>query len=159
MQRAKLFFISQVMYVGRENMCTVDGLHFDRIYNARVKAHNPAGASEYSELLSLQTAEGMHTTLTPPSFVHLYLIHPHHPTLDMITLKPYPPLLPPSTHILCPFTTPHPTYISISSDSFLLPIDFQLLALSNLSIPPLPTEAWVKVFRILSDFRILKILN
>ena len=53
------------MYVGQENICTVDGLHFDRIYNARVKAHNHAGESEYSELVSLQTAQGKVQSLVP----------------------------------------------------------------------------------------------
>ena len=50
--------IFQVVYIGPEMMCTVDGLHFNSIYNARVKSQNHAGESEYSDLVSLQTAEG-----------------------------------------------------------------------------------------------------
>ncbi|XP_052770156.1 E3 ubiquitin-protein ligase TRIM9-like isoform X3 [Mya arenaria] len=47
----------RVVYVGPEMMCTVDGLHFNSIYNARVKCQNHAGEGEYSDLVSLQTAE------------------------------------------------------------------------------------------------------
>ncbi|XP_064095508.1 E3 ubiquitin-protein ligase TRIM9-like isoform X3 [Macrobrachium nipponense] len=44
------------VYTGEETVCTIDGLHFNSIYRARVKAFNNSGSSAFCEPLCLQTA-------------------------------------------------------------------------------------------------------
>jgi len=54
-----MLVVLQEVYCGPELICSVDGLHFDSLYNARVKCYNRQGESSYSECICLKTAEGV----------------------------------------------------------------------------------------------------
>uniref|UniRef100_A0AC35FS44 Uncharacterized protein n=1 Tax=Panagrolaimus sp. PS1159 TaxID=55785 RepID=A0AC35FS44_9BILA len=75
------------VYSGFDNICTIDGLHFDTIYNVRVKAFNSAGESLYSDPIGLQTAHVAWFQLTKSSSQRDVILSNNRATLTCTTLN------------------------------------------------------------------------
>ena len=54
------------MYCGSQTVCTIDGLHFNSVYRARIRSYNATGPGPHSQPVRLQTAEGEAPTLCLP---------------------------------------------------------------------------------------------
>ena len=54
------------MYCGSQTVCTIDGLHFNSVYRARIRSYNATGPGPHSQPVRLQTAEGEVPTLCLP---------------------------------------------------------------------------------------------
>jgi tripartite motif-containing protein 9/67 len=60
------------VYCGVETMCQINGLVANSIYNARVKAFNQAGFSDYSQIISVAASPSTcYLLLSPEPIPHL----------------------------------------------------------------------------------------
>ncbi|XP_049500981.1 tripartite motif-containing protein 67 isoform X2 [Panthera uncia] len=72
------------VYVGKETLCTIDGLHFNSTYNARVKAFNSSGVGPYSKTVVLQTSDVPSLPLLPSFPVAWFTFDPNSGHRDII---------------------------------------------------------------------------
>jgi len=61
------------VYCGVETMCQINGLVANSIYNARVKAFNQAGFSDYSQIISVAASPSTSSYFTSFLLGHLFI--------------------------------------------------------------------------------------